>query len=210
MAKHKESVPAGVAIGCDASRWSRVRGARRHFPPLQPRPVTVGYFLLTTMSTRILLRAVGKARLSPPVTTATRAYATATPRPTARTTYASRTATRTPAARASTTTEKSSSAATPNDVDVPPEAYSAQPESVPSSSALQDVSVPLTTGALSSFVPVEFAESAAISGSPADPNAPDWSKSYFGLSTQPFPREVAETLLAPVDPMDVEIKPGTL
>ncbi len=155
-----------------------------------------------------MLRAAGKARLAPPVAIATRAYATATARPTAKTTYVSRTATRTPTARASTAAEKSSSA-TAADVDVPPEAYSSQPESVPSSSTLQDVAVPPTNGTLSSFVPVEFAESATISGSPADPNAPDWSKSYFGLSVQPFPREVAETLLAPVDSKDVEIKPGT-
>ena len=158
------------------------------------------------MSTRLLLRAVAKARPSPPVTTATRAYATATTRPAAKTTYTPRTTTRTSTARASTAAEKSN-AATPSDVDVPPEAYSAQPESVPSSSTLQDVSVPPTT--TTSFVPAEFTESVTIGGSPADTNAPDWSKSYFGLSTQPFPREVAETLLAPVDPMDVEMKPGT-
>ena len=158
------------------------------------------------MSTRLLLRAVAKARPSPPVTTATRAYATATTRPAAKTAYTPRTTTRTSTARASTAAEKSN-AATPSDVDVPPEAYSAQPESVPSSSTLQDVSVPPTT--TTSFVPAEFTESVTIGGSPADPNAPDWSKSYFGLSTQPFPREVAETLLAPVDPMDVEMKPGT-
>ena len=36
----------------------------------------------------------------------------------------------------------------------------------------------------------------------------DWSKSYHGLSAQPFPKEVAEVLLAPIDPQDVEIKPG--
>ncbi|PIL37410.1 hypothetical protein GSI_01104 [Ganoderma sinense ZZ0214-1] len=155
------------------------------------------------MSTRLLLRAVGKARLS---STATRGYATATTRPTPKTTYASRTTTRTSTARASTTAEKSN-AATPNDVDIPPEAYSAPPESVPSSSTLQDVSSPPTNA---SFVPAEFTESVTIGGSPADPNAPDWSKSYFGLSTQPFPREVAETLLAPVDPMDVEMKPDGL
>ena len=36
----------------------------------------------------------------------------------------------------------------------------------------------------------------------------DWSKSYFGLSTQPFAKEIAEVLMAPLDPMDVEMKPG--
>lgn len=38
----------------------------------------------------------------------------------------------------------------------------------------------------------------------------DWSKSYFGLSTQAFPKDVADVLLAPLDAMDIEIKPGTL
>lgn len=37
----------------------------------------------------------------------------------------------------------------------------------------------------------------------------DWSRSYTGLSTEPFPKEMAEILMAPVDPMDVEMKPGS-
>jgi hypothetical protein len=36
----------------------------------------------------------------------------------------------------------------------------------------------------------------------------DWSKSYFGLSAEPFPKDATDILLAPVDPLDVEIKPG--
>jgi hypothetical protein len=36
----------------------------------------------------------------------------------------------------------------------------------------------------------------------------DWSKSYFGLSVEPFAKEVSDILLAPVDPLDVEMKPG--
>jgi len=36
----------------------------------------------------------------------------------------------------------------------------------------------------------------------------DWSKSYHGLSSQAFSKEAAEILLSPVDPMDIEIKPG--
>lgn len=36
----------------------------------------------------------------------------------------------------------------------------------------------------------------------------DWSTSYHGLSTSPFPKEIADVLLAPIDPMDVEMKPG--
>ena len=36
----------------------------------------------------------------------------------------------------------------------------------------------------------------------------DWSKSYFGLSAQPFAKDIADVLMAPLDPMDVEMKPG--
>ena len=36
----------------------------------------------------------------------------------------------------------------------------------------------------------------------------DWSKSYSGLGTSAFPKEVTDVLLAPVDPADVEMKPG--
>lgn len=41
------------------------------------------------------------------------------------------------------------------------------------------------------------------------PTGTDWSKSYAGLSTEPFPKEHAEILMGPIDPMDVEIKPGS-
>lgn len=36
----------------------------------------------------------------------------------------------------------------------------------------------------------------------------DWSRSFHGLSTEPFSKEAAEVLLAPIDPQDIEIKPG--
>ncbi|KAF7377790.1 Mitochondrial genome maintenance protein [Mycena sanguinolenta] len=46
------------------------------------------------------------------------------------------------------------------------------------------------------------------------PSAPDvatdWSKSYAGLSQQAFSKEIADVLLAPLDPMDIEIKPDGL
>ncbi|KIK03119.1 hypothetical protein K443DRAFT_131520 [Laccaria amethystina LaAM-08-1] len=38
----------------------------------------------------------------------------------------------------------------------------------------------------------------------------DWSKSYHGLSSQAFSKEIAEILLAPIDPLDVEMKPDGL
>lgn len=36
----------------------------------------------------------------------------------------------------------------------------------------------------------------------------DWSRSYHGLSTQSFSREIADVLLTPIDEMDIEVKPG--
>jgi hypothetical protein len=38
----------------------------------------------------------------------------------------------------------------------------------------------------------------------------DWSKSYFGLSAQPFAKHISDVLMAPIDPMDVEMKPDGL
>lgn len=35
----------------------------------------------------------------------------------------------------------------------------------------------------------------------------DWARSFHGLSTEAFPPEAAEVLLAPLDPNDVEVKP---
>lgn len=66
----------------------------------------------------------------------------------------------------------------------------------------------------SSTTPSEAATGAAndtVSVLP-DANAPDgttdWSKSYSGLSVQPFSKEIATVLLAPIDPLDIEMKPG--
>lgn len=38
----------------------------------------------------------------------------------------------------------------------------------------------------------------------------DWSDSFFGLGLQPFPRDVADILLAPLSSEDIEIKPDGL
>ncbi len=40
-----------------------------------------------------------------------------------------------------------------------------------------------------------------------DPTHVDWTKSFHGLSVQPFSKEAADVLLAPINPEDVEIKP---
>ncbi|KAI0268160.1 mitochondrial genome maintenance MGM101-domain-containing protein [Gloeopeniophorella convolvens] len=46
-----------------------------------------------------------------------------------------------------------------------------------------------------------------LSDAPPPGGSTDWSRSYHGLSTQPFPAEAADILLAPIDPLDIEIKP---
>lgn len=51
-----------------------------------------------------------------------------------------------------------------------------------------------------------------LSDAPLPPDSPpqekiDWTRSFHGLSAAPFPKEVADILLAEVDPDEVEIKP---
>ncbi|KAF8592668.1 mitochondrial genome maintenance MGM101 [Ramaria rubella] len=43
-----------------------------------------------------------------------------------------------------------------------------------------------------------------------DSSSTDWSKSYYGLSVQPFTKETAEILEKPIDPQDIEMKPDGL
>jgi hypothetical protein len=40
-----------------------------------------------------------------------------------------------------------------------------------------------------------------------DPSNVDWTRSFHGLSVEPFSKEAAAALLAPIDPEDIEIKP---
>ena len=40
-----------------------------------------------------------------------------------------------------------------------------------------------------------------------DPTKVDWTRSFHGLSVEPFSKEAAAVLLAPIDPEDIEIKP---
>ncbi|KAI0650446.1 mitochondrial genome maintenance MGM101-domain-containing protein [Trametes meyenii] len=121
------------------------------------------------------------------------------------------------AARASTTVGRGNPSTvntlptTADEVDIPAEQYNIPAESVPSSSVLRSSTTgPSQPTQASPASPVEFSDSAAIGGSPNDPSHPDWSRSYFGLSTQPFPKEAADVLMTPLDPQDVEIKPDGL
>ncbi|KAI0832721.1 mitochondrial genome maintenance MGM101-domain-containing protein [Trametes gibbosa] len=158
------------------------------------------------MASRLLNRLAASSRLLP---ASVRSYASAPPSASAvRRTVTAKYPSRTSAAKASTTVGRNSPSAVDNTADeigIPPEAYDAPAEIVPSSSTLRS-----SASAPETATPVEFTDSAAIGGSPHDPTHPDWSRSYFGLSTQPFPREVSDVLMTPVDPLDVEIKPDGL
>ncbi|KAF7432818.1 hypothetical protein PC9H_004761 [Pleurotus ostreatus] len=52
-------------------------------------------------------------------------------------------------------------------------------------------------------------EGAATAPEPVQQHT-DWSKSYYGLSTQAFAPEIADVLLAPIEPLDIEVKPDGL
>ncbi|KAF8272090.1 mitochondrial genome maintenance MGM101-domain-containing protein [Lactarius quietus] len=61
--------------------------------------------------------------------------------------------------------------------------------------------------------PAESVPSSAALGQPPLLDAPppggtmDWSRSYHGLSTEPFPPEVTNVLQADLNPLDIEMKP---
>lgn len=40
------------------------------------------------------------------------------------------------------------------------------------------------------------------------PEPIDWTTSFHGLSARPFSKEAAETLMRPLTPAEIEIKPG--
>jgi hypothetical protein len=68
-------------------------------------------------------------------------------------------------------------------------------------------SPPLTVLPSQEYIPLPDAP-ARIQGEAAAPVGQDWSTSFQGLSERPFEKEVAEALLRPLDPEDVEVKPG--
>lgn len=72
-------------------------------------------------------------------------------------------------------------------------------ETLPSTSAETDPAPEATPSLLS------FPSEESFTG---DKPGTDWSKSYHGLSTQAFSKDIAELLLAPIDPLDIEMKPG--
>ncbi|RKP13008.1 mitochondrial genome maintenance protein Mgm101 [Piptocephalis cylindrospora] len=65
--------------------------------------------------------------------------------------------------------------------------------------------------------PFAAATGGTLAGKSSSSNVPlieddarDWSRSFHGLSTEPFSEEVASKLLAPINPKDIEVKPDGL
>ncbi|KAG8900545.1 hypothetical protein FRB99_005984 [Tulasnella sp. 403] len=58
--------------------------------------------------------------------------------------------------------------------------------------------------------PVMLADSNGFAQRPAEVAANDWTRSFHGLSSEPFSKEIADILQAPIDPLDVEMKPDGL
>lgn len=79
--------------------------------------------------------------------------------------------------------------------------------SIPVSSAPTGAHEPTTDNILHSGLadrPQELEQSANGNGGG---ERVDWTRSFHGISSEPFPKEVADVLLAPIDPDEVEIKP---
>ncbi|KAJ1962059.1 hypothetical protein IWQ62_003651 [Dispira parvispora] len=49
-----------------------------------------------------------------------------------------------------------------------------------------------------------------ISSTSTGANKIDWTTSFYGIAKAPFPKEISEVLMSPVDPADVEVKPDGL
>lgn len=104
-----------------------------------------------------------------------------------------------PAARAFVTTPRSMASAAEIAAEVEAEASAASASSSKSAPKAKNGTAPSMPKLVESIIDVNG----------TDDSTTDWSKSYFGLSAQPFDKEVAEILMAPVDPLDIEMKPGS-
>lgn len=98
-----------------------------------------------------------------------------------------------------------------------------KPSPSPSSSATKpapSASTPIPTGVPASRVPgstpsratTENISKTGLSDKPLELESPaeeriDWTRSFHGLSAEPFPKKAADILLAETEPDEVEIKP---
>ncbi|KAK9449076.1 putative mitochondrial genome maintenance protein [Limtongia smithiae] len=81
-----------------------------------------------------------------------------------------------------------------------------EPPPYPSSSSPPSSATPVKSPPLLSLNDAPLAPLAAEAGDSGVDNG-DWSRSFAGLSEVPFPPEVANVLMAPIDKDDIEMKP---
>ncbi|KAL9112971.1 MAG: hypothetical protein Q9227_002836 [Pyrenula ochraceoflavens] len=105
------------------------------------------------------------------------------------------------AATQAATAPSPSSQPTPSPQSRPP-----PPPPPPSSSSATPTSK-TPTRPLNSTTGLSDAPPSTLTLSEDDPTAVDWTRSFHGLSAQPFSKEAAAVLLAPITEEDVEIKP---
>jgi hypothetical protein len=55
---------------------------------------------------------------------------------------------------------------------------------------------------------ITLVEAPGFADSESVPSGSDWSTSFYGLSSKPFDKEVAQILMRPLNIKDIEIKPG--
>lgn len=48
----------------------------------------------------------------------------------------------------------------------------------------------------------------ALIGDHGSEDGQDWTRSFAGMAVEPFEKDVADILMKPLDPADIEIKPG--
>ncbi|KAG1809248.1 mitochondrial genome maintenance MGM101 [Suillus variegatus] len=95
---------------------------------------------------------------------------------------------------------------------------SSRPPKVVKATASTSVAEIDISEAVNGSIPPETVPSSASLSSPfpgdfpvaSDIGSTDWSTSYHGLSMQAFSKDIANILLAPVDDMDIEMKPDGL
>lgn len=82
------------------------------------------------------------------------------------------------------------------------------PSTVEESSVEEYATPNNTAGPVPAPSPSSFLEN--LSNDTVDASGTNWAKSYHGLSSEPFSQNIADILQAPLDPEDVEMKPGML
>jgi hypothetical protein len=87
--------------------------------------------------------------------------------------------------------------------DVPPPTVDATAKETPSTSY---ASTAFPSGSTFPQAPIQVLSTPTATGAAEDV---DWQTSFHGISTVPFSQKQAEVLMRPLEPREIEIKPGT-